>query len=175
MASKRQHPGTQDAVEHLEDLVHGIRVAMMTTVQADGSLHSRPMWTQERDFDGELWFFTHEDSHKVEAVEHDHRVNLAFSDPARERYVSISGRARMVRDARRIRELWHPALEAWFPQGLGDPRLSLLCVRVEKAEYWDVPRSRMVQAAGMLKAVLSGKTYTPGDHQTLELDGGSSI
>lgn len=173
MSTKKKEPGTRDAVEHLGDLIHGIKVAMMTTVEADGSLRSRPMWTQDHDFDGELWFFTREHSHKVDEVEKDHHVNVSFADPSRERYVSVSGRCTLVKDPRKVRELWSPALKAWFPQGMDDPELALLCVHVERAEYWDAPSSRMVQLAGMLKAVLSGKTYSPGDHQALELNGGS--
>ena len=170
----RKTKDTQDVVEHFGDLIKGIKVAMMTTVEEDGSLRSRPMWTHDRDFDGELWFFTREHSPKVGEVEHDHHVNLAYSDPTRERYVSVSGRCRLVLDKEKARELWNPTLKAWFPQGLDDPELALLCVRVEKAEYWDTPSSRMVQLAGFVKATLTGTSYEPGDNQKLELDGGGA-
>ncbi|MEJ7595468.1 MAG: pyridoxamine 5'-phosphate oxidase family protein [Planctomycetaceae bacterium] len=52
-------------IDHLENLIRGIRIAMMTTVCKDGSLCSRPMATQEPHFDGGLWFFTKADSAKV--------------------------------------------------------------------------------------------------------------
>lgn len=167
MASKKKD--THEVVQHFGDLIKGIKVAMMTTVEDDGSLRSRPMWTHDRDFDGELWFFTREHSHKVDEVEKDHHVNLAYADPTRERYVSVSGRCRLVRDKEKARELWNPTLKAWFPDGLDDPELALLCVRVERAEYWDTPNSRMVQLAGMVKAALTGETYKPGDNQKLDL------
>lgn len=167
----RKKKDTQDVVEHFGELIQGIKVAMMTTVEEDGSLRSRPMWTHDRDFDGELWFFTREHSPKVGEVEHDHHVNLAYADPTRERFVSVSGRGRLVLDKEKARELWNPTLKAWFPEGLDDPELALLCVRVEKAEYWDTPSSRMVQLAGFVKATLTGTSYEPGDNQKLELDG----
>ncbi|MFP2961967.1 pyridoxamine 5'-phosphate oxidase family protein [Myxococcus sp. 1LA] len=166
----RKKKDTQDVTEHFDDLIKGIKVAMMTTVEADGSLRSRPMWTHDRDFDGELWFFTREHSPKVDEVAHDHHVNLAYSDPSRDRYVSVSGRCRLVLDKEKARELWNPTLKAWFPEGLDDPELALLCVRVEKAEYWDTPSSRMVQFAGMVKAAITGQPYAPGDNQKLDLD-----
>jgi general stress protein 26 len=31
---------------------------MLTTVDSEGHLHSRPMAVQEMAFDGDLWFFT---------------------------------------------------------------------------------------------------------------------
>jgi general stress protein 26 len=167
MASKKKD--THEVVQHFGDLIKGIKVAMMTTVEEDGSLRSRPMWTHDRDFDGELWFFTREHSPKVGEVEHDHHVSLAYSDPTRDRYVSVSGRCRLVLDKQKARELWNPTLKAWFPDGLDDPELALLCVRVERAEYWDTPNSRMVQLAGMVKAALTGETYQPGDNQKLDM------
>lgn len=167
MASRKKD--THEVVQHFGDLIKGIKVAMMTTVEEDGSLRSRPMWTHDRDFDGELWFFTREHSPKVGEVEHDHHVSLAYSDPSKDRYVSVSGRCRLVLDKEKARELWNPTLKAWFPEGLDDPELALLCVRVERAEYWDTPNSRMVQLAGMVKAALTGETYKPGDNQKLDL------
>lgn len=166
----RKTKDTKDVIQHLDELIKGIKVAMMTTVEEDGSLRGRPMWTHDRDFDGELWFFTREHTPKVGEVEHHHHVNLAYSDPGRERYVSVSGRCRLVLDKEKARELWNPTLKAWFPQGLDDPELALLCVHVEKAEYWDTPSSRMVQLAGFVKATLTGQKYEPGDNQKVALD-----
>ena len=166
----------QDVVKHLSELIHGIKVAMMTTVEQDGSLRSRPMWTHDRDFDGELWFFTKEHSPKVDEVEHDHHVSLSYADPAREHYVSVSGRCSLVLGQETARELWNPTLKAWFPQGIDDPELALLRVSVEKAEYWDTPSSRMVQLVGFVKATLTGQEYHPGDNEKVTLgDNGASL
>ncbi|ADO75736.1 pyridoxamine 5'-phosphate oxidase family protein [Stigmatella aurantiaca] len=167
----------QDVVAHLEQLIQGIKVAMMTTVEEDGSLRSRPMWTQSRPFDGELWFFTREHSAKVDEVEHDHHVSLSYAEPTKDRFVSVSGRCRLVTDKAKAREMWNPALKAWFPDGLDDPELSLLCITVEKAEYWDTPNSRMVQLIGFVKATLTGSTYQPSGHEKVNVTGtpGSSM
>ncbi|WP_224367886.1 pyridoxamine 5'-phosphate oxidase family protein [Hyalangium versicolor] len=176
---KAEHKGTeqgqQDAITHLGELIHGIKVAMMSTIDADGSLRSRPMWTHDRDFDGELWFFTREHSAKVDEVEHDHHVNLSYADPSKDRYISVSGRCRLVLDKEKARELWNPTLKAWFPKGLDDPELALLCVKVEKAEYWDIPNSRMVQLIGFAKAVLTGEQYRPGDNAKVQVDSDASL
>ena len=174
MAKKKTEK--QDVIEHLGELIRGIKVAMMTTVEQDGSLRSRPMWTHDRDFDGELWFFTKEHSPKVDEVEHDHHVSLSYADPSRDRFVSISGRCSLVLDKEKARELWNPTLKAWFPEGLEDPELALLRVSVEKAEYWDTPNSRMVQLAGFVKATLTGQEYRPGDNEKVTLDeSGASV
>jgi general stress protein 26 len=168
MATKKTEK--KDPIAHLGELIHGIKVAMMTTVEDDGTLRGRPMWTHERDFDGELWFFTREHSPKVDELERDHHVNLAYSEPGKDRYVSVSGMARLVLDKEKARELWNPTLKAWFPQGLDDPELALLCVKVTKAEYWDTPNKRMVQLVGFVKSVLTGEPFRPGDNEKVNLD-----
>ena len=55
----------ENDVKKLAELIKGIKVAMLTTVCADGSLRSRPMVTQDKEFDGTLWFFTPAESPKV--------------------------------------------------------------------------------------------------------------
>jgi general stress protein 26 len=147
---------TTTALEQLREKIKGIRIAMLTTIDEDGSLHSRPMATQETEGDRDLWFFTAAGSPKVGEIERDQRVNLSYADPDDQRYVSVSGTARLVRDRAKAKELWNPLLKAWFPKGLDDPELALLRVQVEKAEFWDSPSSKMVQLAGFLKAVTTG-------------------
>jgi hypothetical protein len=77
----------------------------------------------------------------------------------------------VVRDKEKARELWSPALKAWFPQGVDEPDLVLLNVQVEKAEYWDAPASKVVQLAGFVKAVATGQRYDPGENEKVELAG----
>jgi general stress protein 26 len=132
----------------LAALVRQMKVGMLTTLEADGSLRSRPLQTVEVDAEGRLWFFTEAHSPKSERIEAaDHQVNLSYADPRDEDFASISGTARVVRDAERMRALWTPQLERWFPRGLEDPDLALLEVRIDKAEYWDEPRNENVKIA----------------------------
>ncbi len=132
----------------LAALVRQMKVGMLTTVEADGSLRSRPLETVEIDREGRLWFFTQASSPKSAQIEaHDHQVNLSYADPRDEDFASISGTARVVRDADKMRGLWASQLERWFPRGLDDPDLALLEVRIDKAEYWDEPRNENVKIA----------------------------
>ena len=157
-----------DDVKKLARLIKGIEVAMMTTEDDDGTLRSRPMQTQQAEFDGTLWFFTQASSHKVDEINRgEHQVNLSYADPDGNRYVSVSGVATLVRDRAKIEELWSPALKAWFPDGKDDPDAALLRVDVSKAEYWDAPSSTLVKLVGFTKAVLTGKEYQPGENEKL--------
>ena len=120
-----------------------------------------------------MWFFTGKSSGKVAEIQHDQHVNLSYADPGDNRYVSISGRAEVVDDKAKEKELWNPFIKAWFPKGLEDPELTLLKVKVEAAEYWDAPASTMVNLV-LAKAVLAGKSYPDsGRTKRLTFDIGS--
>ena len=158
----------EEAIVKLKDLIEDIDFAMLTTVNG-GQLRSRPMSTQEFDFDGDLWFFTSDNTHKVDEIERDNRVNVAYAKPEDNVYISVSGQAQLVKDKEKIEELWNPILKAWFPKGLDDPTLSLLKVSVEEAEYWDSPSSTIVQLVGFVKALVTGKSADGGDHGKVNL------
>ncbi len=159
-----------EAVKRFNELVKDIRFAMLTTQQPDGSLRSRPMATLTAPFDGDLWFFTDDDSPKVDEINQEHHVCLSYAEPAHQKYVSVSGLASLVHDKARAKELWTPAAKAWFPRGTDDPHLGLLRVRVRSVEYWDSPSSKMVQLFGFLKATATGKRLeNAGEHRKIEV------
>jgi general stress protein 26 len=144
-------------VETLAKEINGIRIAMLVTTNRQGHMHARPMATQEMEFDGTLWFFTRDESPKAQEIENDSSVNVSYADPEGNRYVSIAGRASMVHDRAKMRDLWSPAVKAWFPDGVDDPKLALIRVDVISAQYWDFASRRLVQLAGFVKAVLTGQ------------------
>lgn len=162
----------EDAHAKLNELIKDISIAQFTTCEDDGSLRSRPMATQDTDFVGDLWFFTRDDASKVRELRADEHVNVSYSDPDSNRFVSVSGRASLVRDPAKIKDLWRPVLKAWFPQGEDDPHIALIKVHVDHAEYWDAPSSTMVKVVGFAKAVLTGQTYEPGENKRIDMETG---
>jgi general stress protein 26 len=159
-------------IRKLHDLIKDIQFAMFTTATKNGTLRSRPMATQnDKKFDGSLWFFTDEDSAKVNEIGNDRHVNVSYADPASNTYVSVSGTARLVKDKAKAKELWTPFLRAWFPDGLDDPKLALIKVDVTQAEYWDSPNSKMVQLYGYVKAMVTGKPPKGGENKKISLRG----
>jgi general stress protein 26 len=149
---------TQGDTEKLAGLIHGIRVAMLTSVEDDGTLRSRPMMTQKTAFDGTLWFFTREHSAKAHEIGRDQHVCLSYGSPDDDRYVSVSGLGSVIQDRAQAEKLWNPLYKAWFAKGLDDPELALLKVKVTRAEYWDVKSGKMLQLVGFAKALLTGTT-----------------
>lgn len=164
-----QDPG---AVAKLGELIKDIRIAMLTTVEPDGTLLSRPMAMLGKRFDGKLWFFSSVSSTKAKDVARRHQVNVAFADPKGNRYVSVSGQATVTQDRRKAEEFWTPLVKAWFPKGLEDPDLGLMEIDVERAEYWDTPEGKVVELIGLAKSLLTGRPYEPDEsqHQVIALD-----
>ena len=158
-----------ESIKKLNELIKDIDFAMLTTNDG-GVLRSRPMQTQEFEFDGDLWFFTSSNTHKAEEIERDNRVNLSYASPEDNSYVSVSGRASLVKDQEKIDELWSDIYKAWFPEGKDAPELVLLKVEVEQAEYWDAPSSMVAQALGFLKALATGESANDiGDNEKINL------
>ena len=154
-------------VERLAAIIQDIRVAMLSTVDADGTVRARPMATQRLPFDGTLWFFTARDAHKVDEIRARPWVNVTYASP--HAWVSISGQAEAVVDGLRMRQLWNPLYEAWFPRGLDDPDLLLLRIRVEQADWWSTAGGAATRLAGFVKAIATGKRVDDAEHQHLEL------
>lgn len=158
-----------DDIAKLNRLLDGFRVGMLATLDTDGRLRSRPMAAHEIDDAGCMWFLTGASSHKIDEVEGHQQVNVSFADPGEQRYVSLSGRGTLVRDAQRTGDLWSPAHESWFPRGKDDPDLALLRVEVERAEYWDTPLQTMVVLFEYARSMLGGRPAEAGHHEQIDL------
>jgi len=137
-------------VKLLNEKIKGVRIAMLTTIESDGTLRSRPMVTQDTEFDGDLWFFTQASAPKVEDVQQHQQVNLSYVKPSEDLFVSVSGTAQLVLDRKEIKKHWKPHYKTWFPNGEDDPDLALLKVTVMRAEYWHMP------SGGVLSSIFKG-------------------
>ena len=161
----------EQALQKLRELVKDIDFCMLTTIDEKGDPHSRPMSSNgDIDPDGDLWFFTNLSSHKVTEIENSPKVNLSFADPENMRYVSITGVAQLVRDRKKIEELWRPQFKIWFPKGKEDPEIALLRINLEKGEYWDNPSSTIGFALSFVSSLVTGKQPDMGENKKIDLN-----
>ena len=136
----------------------GGTVVMLTTEDDDGHLVSRPMSTREMDAAGDIWFFTSEDTEKVDEARTHRDVGLSYCDAKGMRYVSVAGTASIVHDKGKMAELYSPSLDVWFEDGLETPGIVLLKVTPKVTEFWEPSKGKIAMAAGMLKALVSKDT-----------------
>jgi general stress protein 26 len=146
------------------ELIRKIRVALLTTLDTHGRLHSRPVQLLQLESDRTLWFFTDWHSPKVTELQNDERVGLGFADPASSTFVAVSGTGRLLRDPVKARELWTAEQRAFYPDGPQDSRLALLRVEIELAEYWLAPGRTSYLVAAAHAAVTGEPTEILGAH-----------
>lgn len=122
--------------EQVAILVESARIALVTTVAEGGKLVGRTLALPARSFDGVLWFFTQDPSHKTDQNKANDQVNVSVQ--ADHGYVSISGTGSVSRDPAMIDELWSSHAAARFEGGRKDPTVALLRVDAYSAEYWSI-------------------------------------
>ena len=159
-------------LEDLYGLIEGIEIAMFTTRRSDGHLVSRPMATQTQAEGTDLWFVTDIDTHKLDELEFDSHVNLAYYRDRTREWVSVSGTASVVQDRRAIRELYRPDWKAWFGDqggerdgGPDDPRIALILVDVHSVTYLKVDKPRPVVLFEVAKAMATGTPPKIGEQR----------
>jgi len=145
-----------DDQQKLVELIGDIPIAMLTTFGSEGP-RSVPMARQQIEPSAEMWFISVRDSAHTRAVQEDPRVSLTFS--ARDAWVAVYGRAAVVDDLAKLKELWNTFAEAWLPGGPENPDAVLLRVDVEHGEYWDSPGGKLASLLSFAKTKVTGDTY----------------
>lgn len=167
--AEKNYTGSE-GVQKIQELIKDVHIAMLTTVAEDGSLRARPMANPENPFDGVLWFITRNDSGKTDEIRHDSDVLVTYAEPKDGKYISLSGRAAIVRDRELIHNHWTPAAKAWFPDGPDDPAVALIQIKIDSAEYWEANSSKLVRFAKLALASVTGADKTDvGDAGKIEL------
>lgn len=162
-------------LKELYALINGIEVAMFTTRRPDGHLVSRPMATQTQAEGADLWFVTNIESHKLDELELDPHINLAYYRDRTREWVSVSGTAYLSRDRRLIHDLYRPDWRAWFGDeggprdgGPDDPRLALIMVDVHSVTYLKQDKPRPVVLFELVKGMVTGKSPDLGEPKTID-------
>ncbi len=141
------------------------RLVMITTALPDGKLLAHPMAIQEVDEDATLWFFVSKEGDQADALRQGSEVNVAVSDTGT--WLSVAGSAEFVDDPAKVDELWTNSAEAYFT-GKDDPKLGLLKVTGESAQFWGVPGGKVAALVGIVASRITGNE-PPGQSGTTEL------
>jgi general stress protein 26 len=131
-----QKPTTSEQFEHFHKLLSQFHTAMLVTHVENGQLRARPMAIARVDDDCRIWFITTAESAKSHEIEADTHVHIVCQKD-RSAYLSLSGRAALVRDRSMIRDLWKEPFRVWFPEGKDDPSIELIVVNPQEGEFWD--------------------------------------
>ncbi len=155
-----------DEVEKLVEIIKDIKVAMLTTHVPDG-LESRPLSVTEVGSDADVWFFTTASSDVAKQVSKDQEANAAFSND--KCWVSLSGKAKLVTDVAKKKELWNSAVAAFSSHEPESPELVLIQLESDSAQYWENPGGVLSLATSWVKGKVTGEPARPGDSATVDL------
>ncbi len=159
----------EEAVQKVAGLIKDIKFCMLVTQTEEGHLHSRPVTTQEEDFDGELWFIGGKDTEWVSDIKARPEINLAYGQPDGQNYVSISGRAELIEDRAKLEEVWSDFYKAYFPKGIDDPNVQLIHVDPHGAELWE-SSGKLASVFQLAKGLVAGQQADMGDNSTVKLE-----
>ena len=158
---------SNENIQKVRDIIKGTRIAMLTHVDEDGRLVSKPMATQEVDFDGTVRFIAERASDQGMDIQKNPNVNVAYSGNGA--WVSLSGKARIVNDTDKLRELWSSFTGSWLEGGPENPNNVLIEIDADTAEYWDTPGgSKVTQVVNLIKAKVTGNTVD-GENEVVDL------
>ncbi|MET3116039.1 general stress protein 26 [Undibacterium sp. GrIS 1.8] len=158
-----------NSIQTLRSKIEHIHFCMMTTINEDMSLSSRPMTAQATDDDGIMWFFVSSNSQLALDLTRHPKTNVSFADPSDNLYIAIAGTVELVKDQAKEKQLWTSQVAAWFPSGLDDPQLSLIKLHIHMAEIWDSKTNKMDMLYQMAKAAITGEhQQNLGEHAKLQ-------
>ena len=159
-----------EALTKVRGLLKHFRSTMMVTT-VNGKLHARPMGMQgdAAEFDGVLWFFTDRESGKVEEIESEQSVSLIFQSDSDSAYMHLFGKASVINDLAKKKELYTPLLRTWFPEGLNDPRMTMIRFDADHGDYWDSPGGMLQVLAAFTKAIVTGTRGQGGEMGEVKL------
>ncbi len=143
-------------------------VCMLTNINEEETLVSRPMSPHHMCQEGHIWFLTSQYSNKVKQLS---PINLAFMNESNATYLSLSGFGEVVLDRDLIENAWSVFAKPWFKEGVNSPELCLLKFTTNIADYWDAPHCKMVRLMAIAASIVAAKPVGLGEHGQLKLHG----
>ena len=128
---------TQD---RLWEAIESRRIGMLGLTKS--GLHAQPMIAFVERRRKRLWFIARTDTDLVRTVGAGGACMFVMQDA--DLLASICGELSVVQDRRRMARYWNAKVAAWLPEGMDDPRLTLLRLDCVDAELW-------VSGAGLTK------------------------
>ncbi len=131
------------SLSELAEKMKDIDFVVLSTRTRSGAIAARPMSNNRQvDYDGDSYFFTCDQTGTVADIEGDPQVGLAYQAKSgifgmRPFFLTVEGRAELIRDKGRFAEHWTKDLDRWFKQGIDTPGLTLVKVAAERLHYWD--------------------------------------
>jgi general stress protein 26 len=154
--------------ERVWKIIEHIHICMFVTHGRDG-LRARPLDARVDREGGLVYFLTDVRGTKDNEVVKDEHVCMTFLDPKDKAYLSIAGKATVIKDAGLAKTYWRKGDEVWWPQLECDPNLLVMRVTPEFAELWDGPASSKVASLEFALARATGTKPNLGENRKVSV------
>ena len=152
----------EEAIKKMKELVEDIKTCMFCTNTTKIPFNTRPMATADVDDEGNLWFISNAESNKNDEIKDDATVQLIYAKGGDSEFLSVSGKATIVKDQEKINEVWNMFAKAWFKDGKKDPEVSLIKVVPSDVYYWDTVHGKMISLLKIAISAVSGASMDDG-------------
>lgn len=152
---------SSQAVDKIKELAEKAKTFMFTTSIQSEYPTTRPMTVQEVDEEGNLWFISSAESHNVDEIKENNRVQLYFSNTSNYEFLYVLGEASLHTDKALIEKYWTEIANAWF-DGKDDPMIRIVKVKPVDSYYWDTKQSKIVSLVKIGWAALTGAKMEDG-------------
>lgn len=147
------------SLEAVRERVDDVRVAMVATLERNGTVTSRPLTVQRIDEDGTVWFLVARDA---DWLDDGQQVDVALVDEGRT-WVSVAGTADYDASDTAVEDLWDKASAQFFDDR---SRATAMRVRARTWSYWAAP-NRIAQVFQFAKAFVTDDTADSGTSGTI--------
>jgi general stress protein 26 len=153
-------------VERIWTLAKRIGIAMFVTWDGKEQ-RARPLAATVEKDEGAIYFLTDVNGEKDQQIAEFPHVSVSFADHKHAKFVALSGKATVLNDRAKIKELWNPFAKAWWDSP-EDPAIRVIKVVPQDAELWDSP-GRIVTTISMLAAAVTGRSPKIGENAKVVL------
>lgn len=144
------------------------KIGICMFASRDGELiRARPMSSIPREAENAVYFLTDTEGHKESEIAADDSVSLIYSEPNHGKFLTVTGRARVLNDRALIAELWNKDAEAFW-EGKDDPRVRAIEVTPIDAQFWEGPHG-VVATVQMAIAAATALSPVLGEQRKVDL------
>lgn len=133
---------TKSITDISKDMRH-IDFAMLFTQSEEDQLAGRPMSNNgEVDYDRDSYFFAYDNARSVQPIAKNSNVSLSYQGKSGllgkpPIFISVTGKAELIRDKFQFEEHWSEGLDHWFKEGIDTIGLIMIKVHAIRVHYWD--------------------------------------
>jgi general stress protein 26 len=123
--------------KELSTILQSFDVCMMTTIDNNGEINSRPMLqNKEAEYDGYLYFFSREDTRKVRDLNDIPTISLTYQDKENTMFLQAHGEGEIVHSPAEMAPHWDKKLDTWWHEREYTPGMCMMRVKVSWLRYW---------------------------------------